>query len=354
MVQANLNRPLVPTFGVKLNGEPMTKGMEPWIAGIRVDDEINAPGVLELQLVARDPGDRAVQWMDDERLKLGARIEVSLGYGAQLDTVIIGEITDLEPVFTMDGPPQMVVHGQDRRHRLNGARKTQSWENIQDSHIARLIVDPLMSIDSTDSGVPHQYRSQENETDLAFLQRLATLIGYEMVMKGATLLFRPRAHNAPEVAKLTFEDDLFEFHPHMKLLPVTDVRMLGWNVQKKDKFDIPGADDQVGAMGTGKTLGTSQARIALGGVVDMLIREAVASQAELDQLAAARRNDIALDFISGEGRCRGRTDVRAGSVIRIDKVGSRFSGLYYVTSTTHRFSAKDGYTTGFKVRRNAA
>jgi phage protein D len=56
----------------------------------------------------------------------------------------------------------------------------------------------------------------------------------------------------------------------------------------------------------------------------------------------------------GEGVCTGRTDLHAGQVIKIEGIGARFSGRYYVTSTRHRYSHQDPYTTHFVVRRNAA
>ena len=51
-----------------------------------------------------------------------------------------------------------------------------------------------------------------------------------------------------------------------------------------------------------------------------------APQAEADQIAKARLNEMALELITGHGLCLGRTDLRAGKVIKIDGVGKRFSG----------------------------
>jgi uncharacterized protein len=355
MVHANRHRPLVPTFGLTLDGKPMTKDMVPWVASLSIHDQINLPGMFDLQLVGRDSHAHAPQWVDDDRLKLGARIELSLGYGARLDTMIVGEITDLEPGFNMSGPPQLVVRGQDRRHRLNGAPQTRSFEGFTDSQIVQLIVSSVVSpditIDPTDSGVMHEHRSQNEETDLAFVQKIAARIGYEMVMENAQLLlFRPRANAGAAVATLTLDDDLFDFRPYMTLLPVTNVTSVGWNTQEKDKLDSPAEAGR----SMGATSGTEQARIVLGGAVDMMVREYVTSQAELDQLSAARLNDKTLDFIRGTGRCRGRTDVRAGKVIHIDKIGKRFSGPYYVTSAAHTYTPGEGYITSFNVRRNAS
>jgi hypothetical protein len=46
--------------------------------------------------------------------------------------------------------------------------------------------------------------------------------------------------------------------------------------------------------------------------------------------------------------------LRAGNTIDLRGLGSRFSGLYYVTRTEHRLAPDIGYVTRFDVRRNAS
>jgi phage protein D len=79
----------------------------------------------------------------------------------------------------------------------------------------------------------------------------------------------------------------------------------------------------------------------------------VMSQAEADQIAQARLNEISLSLIEASGSTVGRAELRPGKVIKITGVGARFSGRYYVTDTSHRFDQQNGYRTNFSVRRNA-
>ena len=79
----------------------------------------------------------------------------------------------------------------------------------------------------------------------------------------------------------------------------------------------------------------------------------VSTQAEADQIAKARFNHAAMALVTGEGVCQGRTDLRAGKVIKLDGLGQRFSGQYYVSSALHRFSTHGEYLTRFTVQRNA-
>ena len=48
----------------------------------------------------------------------------------------------------------------------------------------------------------------------------------------------------------------------------------------------------------------------------------------------------------------GLPDLRAGQKVRITKLGTRFSGTYFVIKTTHTLG-DGGYTTKFTARREA-
>ena len=103
----------------------------------------------------------------------------------------------------------------------------------------------------------------------------------------------------------------------------------------------------------GSTIGPASAENAFGPTSTAWVNQPVFSQAEADQIALGQFKTMALAYISAEGMCIGRTDLRAGTVVKIEGLGRRFSGLYYVTSTTHTYSPSRGYRTAFTARRNA-
>ncbi len=55
-------------------------------------------------------------------------------------------------------------------------------------------------------------------------------------------------------------------------------------------------------------------------------------------------------MVKATGSVPGLPDIRAGTVLEIDGVGDRFSGRYFVVSTTHTIG-DSGYTTQFECRR---
>jgi uncharacterized protein involved in type VI secretion and phage assembly len=54
-------------------------------------------------------------------------------------------------------------------------------------------------------------------------------------------------------------------------------------------------------------------------------------------------------FIEAEGTCSGDPRLVAGASVEITEVGTHFSGTYFVTSTTHIYSARESYTTRFSI-----
>src|SRR5262249_51751111 len=160
---------------------------------------------------------------DDDRLALGTAVEISFGYGDDRSPVFAGEITALEPTFSIAGSPTLTVRGYDKRHRLNGTPRTHSYVDKTDANIAEQICGLRnVPLQATDSGVRHAYVLQADQTDFDFLKQRAERIHFELAMdERGTLNFRPVASATSSELSLTLGDDLLEFRPRMALVPLT-------------------------------------------------------------------------------------------------------------------------------------
>jgi phage protein D len=353
---AQRENPLVPDFDILVNGSPLPVEAEVHLVGVVVDDDANLPAMFSLELSGSDTQEEAIPWIDEELFAVGGAVEVKMGYGDDLETLIAGEITGLEPEFVFNRLPSLIVRGYDRRHRLHRGRKTRTFVQQKDSDIAAQIASEAgLTAQATDSGVTHDYVLQANQTDMEFLQERARRIQYEVIVQDKTLLFRPVANAESEILTLTMDEDLLEFYPRLSSMrQVSEVTVRGWN--PKDKKEIIGTaktGDEVSKM-AGQNTGAALIESAFGAAAGMVGDRPVMTQAEADQLAKARFNNAVLALIDGEGVCYGRTDLRSGKVIKIDGIGKRFSGQYYVTKAAHRYSTQRGYYTHFTVRRNAS
>jgi len=351
------DQPLVPSFAVKLNDQPLANDIALWIVSVTIEDTVDTPSMFTLQLIAKEDERSTQEWTSDPRLALGAKVELSMGYGTDLASLIVGDIMSLEPTFTIGGPPTLLIRGFDRRNRLNGVRRSKSFLKATDSAIAQRVSQNLVHIRTTDSRVEHEQVVQSDQTDWEFLLDRARAIGYELVMdpeEGTTMLFRPMGNGAPASVTLTLNDDLLEFHPRMSLQPVREVRVVGWDPKIKDAIVVSVASDSAPPM-EGKSLGLQKAAAAIFGetIVETVAR-AVADVAEANALAEGRIFKAVLGDVTASGTARGRTDIRAGTVVAIDGLSDVFNGDYYVESAVHRYAPRSGYLTDFQAKRKAS
>jgi uncharacterized protein len=349
--------PLVPQIDLLINGSPVSAAVLRYVEDIVVDDSVELPSMFAFAVTSSDAQEEDKPWVDNEDLfAVGNQVEIKMGEAGKLASLIVGEITALEPEFLVSRIPLLKVRGYDRRHRLQRGRKTRTFVQKKDSDIAEEVGQGAgVTLKATDSGITLDYVLQANQTDWDFLCERARLIRYEVAVEDKSVLFRPVGNDQSEILTLDMNNDLLEFYPRLSSAgQATEVKVQSWSI--KDKQAVLGDSrqgDEVSTMG-GSSSAATIVGDAFGDAVAVVSDQPVAAQAEADQIAKARFNELALELVTGEGICRGRTDIRAGKVIKIDGIGKRFGGQYYVTSAIHRYSAANGYVTEFMVGRNAA
>ena len=345
---------LTPEFRLRINGSELPLKAKADLISASVLEDVNATGMFSFSLVCWDGAEMKVKWIDDDLFKEGNSVEIDMGYRDKLKTLFQGEITGLEPEFPQETPPTLLVRGYDRRHRLMGKCKTRTFLKMKDSDIANQIAgDWSLRPEVKDTQVTLDYVLQHNQTDFEFLQERAQRIGYEMVVTDKTLHFRPRQNEGASAVTLNREVELLDFRLRLTTIgQVEELFVQGWDVKKKERVvarSMVGDERQMG----GSSSGPAMVGRAFNGTGDTTVVTPVLSQAEADQLAKGRFGEMALRYVEGNGVCIGQPELRAGTLVKIEGLGRRFSGSYYVTSTEHSYRPKVGYRTMFTVRRNA-
>jgi len=297
-----------------------------------------------------------MSWSDEDLFKIGKQVDVQMGYRDNVGPLISGEITGMELVVQANQGPRVIVRGYDRGHRLTRGRQTMSYTNVTDSDIASTVAGNYglsTEIESTSETYP--YLLQHNQTDAEFLRERASRIGYELFVREKKLYFRLRKNGDQPSATISQDLGLLEFYPRLTSMgQVGKVQVRSWNPAEKAVWvGRAESGDETNQMG-GDTLGLKSATEAFGDQSMTSVTHIVASQGDADQKSRGRLKEIALSYISGEGTSLGRADLRAGIVAKVEGMGKRFSGMYYLTSTTHSYSPRVGYRTAFQARRNAS
>jgi phage protein D len=346
---------LAPEFTISVNGTPLSNEAAADLLKVSVVDDVDAPGMFAITIAAWDTTEMKPKWMDDSLFQEGNPVEVRFGYRDNTKRAMSGEITGLEPEFQEARPPTLTIRGYDRSHRLMRARKTRSFTNCKDSDIVNQIASDVgLRPQVEDSGVNLPYVLQHNQTDLDFLLSRARRINFEVSVNDKDLVFRPRKiSDSPELT-LHREVELLDFRPRLTTVgQVPGLEVRGWDPAKKEKIvGTAGVGDEPQLMG-GSRSGPSVSRKAFGTPGSARVTAPVQSQDEADAMAKRGFGEMALAYVRADGRCIGEPRMRAGTVVKIEGIGTRFSGSYYVTSTEHSFGPSKGYRTQFSARRNA-
>jgi phage protein D len=344
-----------PAFKVLLSGGhelPSEAALD--ILDVKVCDYLEGASTFSVTMNIWDSAEQKYKWIDDTLLGEGTELEIRVGYADSLKTMIVGEVTSLEPEFPEGEARAMKVHGYDLLHRFRRGRKTRSFVKMKDSDIASQIARELnLRTQVDDTQVTHEYVLQNNQTDIDFLLERARRIRYEVVIEDKTLRFRKAANDKGQVVSLEYGFTLRSFYPRLSTMQqVSEVVVQGWD--PKTKKAIAGRarqGDELSKM-NGSKLGFAISEQAFFKSETVIVDKPIYSEGEALQIAKGKFNDMTVAFITGEGLATGNTDIQAGQVIELKKLGKRFSGLYYVTSATHMVD-QTGYTTKFTVQRNA-
>lgn len=316
---------------------------------ITIENNLHLPDLCVLTIE-----DGKLRWIESETFKIGSKIAVKAGNekDPSLTYVFRGEVTGIEMDMTAMGAPVLLVNCFDQRHRLQRGRKIRTFQNVSDSDIVKQVAASCGLIaDAAGSPNVHDWVLQNNQSDWEFLLERAARVGFRLYLTGEkTLNFKPITSLEPPKVTLQWGNDLRSFRPRISATPqVNKTQVNGWDPLKKTQLvGVAYAPNGMPKVGI-STNGGAVANVAFGDATMYVVDLPVETQAEAERVAVSVHDDIAHSYLQAEGLCIGAPQIHAGIVVKIKNVGSKFSGDYYVTSATHTYSPKEGYSTGFTV-----
>jgi phage protein D len=297
------------------------------------------------------------------------KVVLKLGYASELTEVMTGNFTTMEPTFSASGPHTLAVRALNILHQLRRKKYDGNWHQKTDSFIAKSFdgkVDPkLESKDKRRIPMPIEtapvqepeifFVGQKNEYDIDFLWRRARVRSYVVEIRKREdsgdefLYFGPSNTSGPVAYELVWGSGLIDIKVTLTTAnQVKKVTVRGWDRarQKPIEESVDWTDKEL------KKLNPSLSEIVMQ--CDPREERVVTLPKFTRNEARESARDIlkgnALELVKAQGTTIGLPNLRAGSRIQLSNIGSRLSGEYYVTETTHTFN-QNGYTTRFVARR---
>jgi phage protein D len=358
-LSSNTQNFYAPRFEVEIENKKLDPVISKAIMDVSIEEKINDGA--SVSLTVHDEFDMARQefkYLDHPIFKTGNKIAIKLGYGDKLYAMFMGTITAIEPSFFSGETPTLTLEGQDTSNDfIKKSSPEMEFVNKTNSEIAGTIAKKaglLCVIDKTDDVFPNK-KKDNNETCHAFLEQLAKESGRHYSLQGRTLYFVKSVSDKEEIVTLELGKDLISFNPAMRITQLfSEVEVRCNNPADPEKPFIgkapkPGAEKD---KEPGKKKGSSIAKERYGPLVKVISNISVKSKTQADEIARLELDKASRTLIEGRGECIGIPQIRTGVSIKLNKIGKRFGGRYYVTGTTHTIN-DSGYRTRFIVTRDA-
>jgi phage protein D len=353
----------VPAFEVLVGDEPLDRDTVYDIIDVSYTDNIKEIDKFDITINNWDAETRFFKYSDQDLFLPGKKVELKMGYlgRGDLRRLLTGEITSLSPDFPAGGQPKLKISGLNELHRLRTEQRSFSYERMTDNEIARQVARRIgLPIRTDDNAAGNQerynYIFQDNQYDIIFLMERARRIGYDLFIEerkqgGNRFRFGPSVNVLQPTYEFQYGRSLNEFSPTLTTAnQVSKVTVRGWDAVRKRPIEETVTRDQIRTRGVGRAGGQQQIQDAFNERQEVIVDRPINSRQEARTLARETLEDNAKELITGKGSVVGLPDLRAGSVVHLTGLGKRFSGRYFVTSTTHSIGG-GGYTTTFDCRR---
>jgi hypothetical protein len=287
-------------------------------------------------------------------------IKISADFQTHVDEIFRGYITALKPTAPQSGgDAKLVLEVQDDSAALNREQMRRVWGEdapVSDKAILQELVAPIPVTVSGESDEGQSSRALSMDaTPIQFMRDRARANGYELIFdRGEVYFGTMRLEGEPQ--------------PTIMIYAGTATNCLNWAVeddaQKPDAVGFEMAPRDEGAEPVVEVvtpdlpvLGTTPAAAEGAGLGTPSIWRLTREGDEPEESTRARAQALANEN-SFKIRATGELDgalyghvLRPGHLVRVDGVGSRNGGLYYVDAVTHVFTP-DGYRQQFTLIRN--
>jgi phage protein D len=386
----------VPRFELKIEGAGLPRDILRDVVQATYRDNIKEIDSFELTVNNWDAEKRDFKYIGSETAKdlqantpesqrfkifepCNKDVELRMGYLDSLNLMVKGTFTTMEPTFPTGGAPTLNVRGLNVLHQLRRKQYTYAWDNEKPSAIAKNIATltdpetkkkrfpiPIVISDKAKSDEEAlTYVTQNNQYDIDFLLLLARKYGYVVFVregdkkartkdeKERHLYFGPSNDTVAGIRKVTFElkwgISLVDFKPTLTTAnQIKSVTVNGWDRKAKKRISET------------VTLDDKKLTKVNGDLHELLKKcdpreEHVADEPVFTKKEARKRAEAILldrqkEMVKASGTCVGLPDLRAGQLVHIVGIGSRLSGVYFITDTTHTIN-DNGYNTKFNARR---
>lgn len=322
---------------VKVAGSPLSDTVLQHLVSVRVQRSLRLPGRATLRFV-----DVGYAVSSSGFFSIGKKVDVGV---YQAGALMSGTVTGMSLQQQEGDHPDLVVIIDDAAHKLTRGSKVKTYLNMTFSDIvSQLASGAGLQADVSSIQEVHPYVLQA-DSDLAFLDELASRMGYDWWVEGTTLHFAAPSSAGP-VLELELGKNLQEFSVSASGLLPTKAQVVGWDNATQSSIVgqsgsaaaavLPSSDFVQPFLSSSSPLG--EAPVVTGSLTPM-------SQTEAAAAGGAYRSQWAAGTVEARGTSEVSDKLKPGVAITITNAGPT-SGKYHLTEVDHRYDRR-GFRTQF-------
>lgn len=322
---------------VKVAGSPLSDTVLQHLVSVRVQRSLRLPGRATLRFA-----DVGYSISSGGFFSIGKKVDVGV---YQAGALMSGTVTGMSLQQQEGDHPDLVVIIDDAAHKLTRGSKVKTYLNMTFSDIvSQLASGAGLQADVSSTQEVHPYVLQA-DSDLAFLDELASRMGYDWWVEGTTLHFAAPSSAGP-VLELELGKNLQEFSVSASGLLPTKAQVVGWDNATQSSIVgqsgsaaaavLPSSDFVQPFLSSSSPLG--EAPVVTGSLTPM-------SQTEAAAAGGAYRSQWAAGTVEARGTSEVSDKLKPGVAITVTNAGPT-SGKYHLTEVDHRYDRR-GFRTQF-------
>lgn len=321
-----------PAYNVKIDGKTFTQQNPQGLELLRIEDNLEMIGRAEFTF--KSAGGTNAPWSS---FKVGGAVEVKVGGGSR--KMFVGKITEVNH-GNASGSNNVTVVAMDPLHEAAATRKTRTWEDKKDSDIISEVLGSYTpgTVDPTDYVNPYVF--QRNESDFAFMRRLAARNGYSLYANEGKIDFTKPQQSSGGLAVGREEVINFDYNQGSKKIPGS-VRVVGWDYDTKEKVEGTATGGDIPKIGSGQIC-VGQGGGPWGSEEKVISEMQVSDQNAAKQMAIAELFRSSCEFLRGSMTVQGNSALHVGATVMVKDQQQGFNPEVLITSARHEVSNKTG------------
>ena len=325
--------PDVVTAVIMVDGDEISGIYE--VLAVTVVREVNRIPTAIVHLKDGEAARQTFAASDADLFVPGKEIEIQLGYRSQNTSVFKGIIIR-HGIKVRSGNSMLVIECRDAAERLAHSRKSSYFSDEKDSDIMESILGAAgleSNVASLDSDVGQLV--QFDSTDWDWIVCRAEAHGCVVIVDdGLVSVARPDGQSEPPVA-VTFGTTLMELDVETDArVQDSTVEALSWNPAEQSVSMGEAEEPTVSPNGN---IGPDELAAVLGVGTRSLRHGAWLKEPELKAWADGHLARQRFCRARGRATFQGFPDLRPGNTIKVEGIGERFSGTYFVSGIRHAY-----------------